>query len=88
MVLLQLPVQYPGSNAEMSLGGEYEDFVFGATNVDWPEIIEAPSGGRKVRLLAEGTDLRFSIADRPGINCDGHYNMPDGEVFFSPPVED
>ena len=32
---------------EMSLG-EYEDFIFGATNVDWPEIIEAPSGGRTV----------------------------------------
>lgn len=75
------PCNTLAQNAEMSLG-EYEDFVFGATNVDWPEIIEAPSGGRK-----EATDLRFSIADRPGINCDGHYNMPDGEVFFSP-VED
>ena len=29
----------------------------------------------------------MSIAGRPFENCDGHYNVPDGEVFTSP-VED
>jgi aminopeptidase len=30
------------------------------------------------------TDLRFSIAGRTFVNCDGHFNMPDGEVFTAP----
>jgi aminopeptidase len=84
------PCNALAQKAEMSLA-EYEQFVFGATNVDWPEISRKQEGivslfseGREVRIVGEGTDLKFSIAGRPGINCDGHYNMPDGEVFFSP----
>ncbi len=33
------------------------------------------------------TDLRVGIAGRSFVNCDGRYNMPDGEVFTGP-VED
>ncbi len=87
------PCHALAQKAEMSLE-EYEDFVYGATNVDWAalsreqeEIKRLFDGGRQVRLIGEGTDLTFSIEGRPGVNCDGHYNMPDGEVFYSP-VED
>ncbi len=87
------PCHALAQKAEMSLS-EYEDFVYGATNVDWAalsreqeEIKRLFDGGREVRLIGEGTDLTFSIEGRPGVNCDGHYNMPDGEVFYSP-VED
>jgi len=38
----------------------------------------------KVRLLAPGTDLRFSIKGIPAIPCAGEYNIPDGEIFTAP----
>jgi aminopeptidase len=41
----------------------------------------------KVRLIAENTDLSFSIKGLPAIKCDGKMNIPDGEVF-SAPVKD
>ncbi|HON43583.1 MAG TPA: aminopeptidase, partial [Bacillota bacterium] len=87
------PCNALAQKAEMSLE-EYEDFVYGATNVDWAALSREQEaikqlfdGGRQVHLIGEGTDLTFSIEGRPGVNCDGHYNMPDGEVFYSP-VED
>ena len=41
----------------------------------------------EVRIVGDGTDLRFSIAGRDGWVDDGHFNMPGGEVFYCP-VED
>ena len=39
----------------------------------------------KVRLKGPGdTDLTFSIKGIPAIPCDGHVNIPDGEVFTAP----
>lgn len=91
--LCNYPTQSLAQEAEMSLF-EYEDFVFEATNIDWVEqsryqdkIKKAFDAGDAVRLVGPGTDLRFSIAGRNGKKCDGEYNMPDGEVFYSP-VED
>ena len=40
-----------------------------------------------VRIVGHETDIRFSLAGRHGKVDDGHYNMPGGEVFYSP-VED
>jgi aminopeptidase len=38
-----------------------------------------------MRLRAPGgTDLRLGIKGRRWMNCDGHLNFPDGEVFTSP----
>jgi aminopeptidase len=31
-----------------------------------------------------GTDLTVPVAGRPWVNSDGHWNLPDGEVFTSP----
>ena len=39
------------------------------------------------RFVGPGTDLSMSCDGRTWINCDGHKNMPDGEVFTGP-VED
>jgi aminopeptidase len=50
-------------------------------------IVDWLKGREEVRVVAPGTDLRLSIAGRAFINCDGHKNMPDGEVFTGP-VED
>ena len=38
----------------------------------------------RVRLVAPGTDLRFSIKGIPAVPCDGKLNIPDGEVFTAP----
>jgi aminopeptidase len=86
--------------AEMSLS-EYEDFVYRACMPDmddpvgyWKKIsaeqqriVDWLKGKEKVHVIARETDLYLSIAGRKFINCDGIFNMPDGEVFTGP-VED
>ncbi len=84
------PVPALAQEAEMSLE-DYEEFVYSATNIDWVEnsryqdkVKNLFDGGKEVHIIGPGTDLTFSIAGRPGIKCDGHYNMPDGEIFYAP----
>ena len=38
----------------------------------------------KVRLVAQDTDLTFSIKGQPAIICSGSCNIPDGEIYTSP----
>jgi aminopeptidase len=87
-------------DADMNLS-DYEDFVYGACLLDmndpvsfWKglsasqqKIIDWLKGKSTVRVIGPETDLRLSIAGRTFINCDGHENMPDGEIFTGP-VED
>ena len=97
----QFPAQSAAQDAEMSLA-EYEDFVYGAGHLDaddpaavWREIsvrqqrvVDFLSGKDEVRFVTpQGTDVRLGMTGRTWINCDGHENFPDGEVF-SAPVED
>lgn len=84
------PTAALAQDAEMSLA-EYEDFVYGATNIDWEEnsryqdkIKAIFDAGNEVHIIGKDTDLKFSIAGRNGIKCDGKNNMPDGEVFYAP----
>lgn len=92
-VLCNYPTQALAQEAEMSLD-DYEDFVFGATNIDWESqsvfmqrIKEVFDQGEVVHLLGENTDLKFNLSGRTGIKCDGEHNMPDGEVFYAPVEE-
>lgn len=88
-------------DAEMSLA-EYEDFVYSAGLLDlddpakgWQEIadrqqrlVDFLNGKKQVHITTpQGTDIRFGIEGRTWINCCGHENFPDGEVFTGP-VED
>jgi aminopeptidase len=96
----QWPCQASAQDAEMSLE-EYENFVFTAGHLDKPDPIGAWKRisrqqqalanflhkAREVRILAEDTDLRYRCRGRKWINCDGHHNFPDGEVFTGP-IED
>lgn len=89
-VITEYPTHSLAQDAEMSLE-EFEDFVFGATNLDWSEESKKQTKlkgildkGSKVRIIGKDTDLTFSIKGRQGIKCDGHRNMPDGEVFIAP----
>jgi aminopeptidase len=85
----------------MSLA-DYEDFVFKAGMLDRPDPVAAWKvlSERQQRLAdllngksdyhvvaANGTDIRMSVADRRWINCDGHENFPDGEVFTGPVLD-
>jgi aminopeptidase len=94
------PTNAYAQDAEMSLS-EYEDFAYGACLPDmndpvgyWrrfsarqDKIVAWLKGKEHVHVVGPGTDLRLGIAGRPFINCDGRYNMPDGEIFTGP-VED
>jgi len=97
----QFPNHAAAQDAEMSLT-EYEDFVFGAGKLDardpaaeWKKLGVAQerlcdllNRAREVRFVTpQGTDLRLGVKGRRWINCDGHANFPDGEVFTGP-VED
>jgi aminopeptidase len=44
-------------------------------------LTDFPNKSREVPIVAEDTDLRYSCRGRRWINCDGHENFPDGEVF-------
>jgi aminopeptidase len=89
-VLTNFPTNALAQEADMSLA-EYEDFLYGATNIDWKKVKKEEmtlkrvlDKGKVVRIVGPETDLTLSIAGRKAIPCYGDRNMPDGEVFLSP----
>jgi aminopeptidase len=91
------PTPAYAQDAEMSLR-DFEDFVFSACMPDlndpigfWKglsdhqeKIIAWLRGKEHIRVTGPETDLELDITDRAFINCDGHHNMPDGEIFTGP----
>ncbi len=91
------PTNAYAQDAEMSLS-EYEDFVFSACLPDlddpvgywkrfstWQQkIIDWLKAKKQVRVIGPETELTMSVDGRTFINCDGHENMPDGEIFTGP----
>jgi aminopeptidase len=93
-VVLRFPSPQMAQMARMSLEA-FEDFFYRVcTQVDWAKASKAMDPAvdfmlktDRVRVAGPGTDLRFSIK---GINvqkCDGHYNIPDLEIFTAPVKE-
>jgi aminopeptidase len=97
----QFPTQGAAQDAEMSLE-EYEEFVFNAGKLnhsdpaaEWRKVSERQqrladflNGKRDYHVVAaNGTDVRMSVAGMRWINCDGHENFPDGEVFTGPVID-
>ena len=95
---LLYPTQAHAQDAEMSLA-EYERFVYRACHVEddgdavahWQGVsgelharAAALSEARELRVVGPGTDLRLGVEGRRWSAADGHYNMPDGEVYTSP----
>jgi aminopeptidase len=94
---LPYPINAEAQEASMSLQ-EYEDFVYGSCLVDrqdpigeWKKIhnqqqkiCDFLSQTNEIHLIGEDTDLTFNAKGRKWINCGGHENMPDGEVFTTP----
>lgn len=50
----------------------------------WGSIADLLQGAREVQILAEDTDLRFSVAGRRWVLYGGQVNLPDGEVATAP----
>lgn len=54
---------------------------------DQEKIVEALNKGSELQIIGGDTDLILGINGRKWINCCGHLNLPDGEVFTGP-IED
>ena len=87
-------MRYPNASmaqlANMSIEG-FEDFYFNVCNLDYSKmsvamdpLVDLMERTDKVRITGPGTDLTFSIKGMPAIKCDGHLNIPDGEIFSAP----
>jgi aminopeptidase len=92
------PTNAMAQDAELSLT-EYERFFFSACHVEddgdaaahWRSTAaELSSRTRELadatdlRVVGPDTDLRLGVAGRPWLAADGHFNMPDGEIYTSP----
>ena len=69
----------------------FEDFYFDVCTMDYDKMDNAMDALKslmdktdKVRLVAPGTDLSFSIKGLPALKCAGECNIPDGEVYTAP----
>ena len=69
----------------------FEEFYFRVCTMDYGRMSRAMAPLKslmdatdRVRLVAPGTDLTFSLQGIPSVLCDGHRNIPDGEVFTAP----
>jgi aminopeptidase len=91
------PNDSSAQDAEMSLS-EYEEFVYRAGKLDqkdpvaeWQKVSRAQARLvrflntlKTIRIVGPDTDLSFNVGGRKWINCDGHENFPDGEIFTGP----
>ncbi|RPH96036.1 aminopeptidase [candidate division KSB1 bacterium] len=90
-VVLRFPSPQMAQMAKMSLEA-FEDFFYKVcTKVDWAKaseamnpVVEFMKKTDKVRIVSPGTDLRFSIKGINVMKCDGHFNIPDLEIFTAP----
>jgi aminopeptidase len=69
----------------------FEDFYFNVCTTDYAQMAKnleplkkRMEAADKVRIVAPGTDLSFSIKGIPVVPCAGDCNIPDGEVFTAP----
>ncbi|UCD97291.1 MAG: aminopeptidase [Candidatus Bathyarchaeota archaeon] len=95
--IIPYPTEAFAQEAEMSLL-EYENFVTNACFLDkrnpvkeWKtlskqqeRIVKHLNNVERIRIVGEDTDLKINVKGRTWINCDGHINMPDGEIFTGP----
>lgn len=89
-ILFNYPTKAYAQLAEMSTEA-YTQFLYDTCTMDYGRMSDAMdpltelmNRTDQVRIVAPGTDLRFSIAGIPAIKCDGKVNLPDGEVYTAP----
>jgi aminopeptidase len=89
-VVLRYPAPAFAQLASMSEEA-FEDWYFDVCTLDYARmskamdpLVELMAKTDRVRLVAPGTDLSFSIKGLPPVKCDGSMNIPDGEVYTAP----
>jgi len=97
LAIIPYPSLAFAQEAAMSLF-EYGDFITKACFLDkkdpvkeWKDLskmqenaIKRLNKAKNMRFVGEDTDLKLNVEGRKWFNCDGHVNMPDGEVFTCP----
>ena len=88
--VLRYPNTAMAALSRMSLK-QFEDFYFDACLVDYKKMEKELTPLKKlmdktdkVRIIAPGTDVSFSIKNIGSVICCGHRNIPDGEVYTAP----
>jgi aminopeptidase len=89
-VVLRYPSPSMAQSANMSTEA-FEDHFYRACTLDYARLSDAMRpleqrmrGTDRVRLVAPGTDLSFSIKGIGVVPCEGRRNLPDGECFTAP----
>ncbi len=97
-VAVLVPGAADARNAGLSLE-QYAEFLYQAGRLDHPypaavwqalrqrqeRLVKRLEQARALRFFTpRGTDLRIEVTGRTWINCAGHENFPDGEVFTAP----
>lgn len=89
-VVLRYPNPSMAQLADMSTEA-FENFYFDVCTLDYSKMNRAMNAlsalmnrTDKVRLVAPGTDLTFSIKGIGSTKCAGNMNIPDGEVYSAP----
>lgn len=89
-VLFEYPTAGQAQRMGLSLE-KYFDFVLDVACVDYQAMQQNSKPLQqlmqqtdRVRIVAPGTDLSFSIRGIPAVPCSGEYNIPDGECFTAP----
>lgn len=92
-VVLRYPNHAMAQEAKMSTEA-FEEFYYKVCNLDYAKMSVAMdplhrllSESDRVRISAPGTELSFSIKGIGAVKCDGHCNIPDGEVYTAPVID-
>ena len=90
-VVLRYPTPTMAYQAGMA-SQDFESFYYRVTaEVDYGRMSKAMdracdyiAQADEVHITGSGTDLRFSIKGMGAVKCDGHRNIPDGEIYTAP----
>ncbi len=89
-VVLRWPTPSMAQAAGMSTEA-FEDFYFQVCTLDYSRmslamdpLVKRMEAADRVHITGPDTDLEFSIKGIAVVKCDGHLNVPDGEVFTAP----
>jgi aminopeptidase len=89
-VVLRFPTDAMAQAADMSSEG-FADFFFDVCTADYAQmakdqepLVRRMEAADRVRIVAPGTKLEFSIKGMSARPCHGQRNIPDGEVFTAP----
>lgn len=89
-VVLRFPNDAMAQLAQQSQEA-FEKFYYDVCCIDYAKmskamdpLVKLMKKTNKVHLTGKGTDLTLSIKGIPPVKCDGHRNIPDGEVYTAP----